>query len=74
MDDSILACWGDVNEPGSDIVHQEVVDLVRPADKPAQERETLTKTVPKALIIPNKLVMNTTGAQYECWKQASQRA
>ena len=31
MDDNILACWGDLNEPGHDIVHQEVV-FVPPPD------------------------------------------
>ena len=55
MDDTILACWGDVNEPGNDIVRQDVVEFVPPADKPAQSRDALTKIVPKARIIPNLL-------------------
>ena len=42
-----------------------------PQDKPAQARAALTKTVRKARIISNKVVMTTTGAHYERWKQAS---
>ena len=49
---------------------QEVLDFVRPTHQPDQLRTSLTKTVPKARIIPNKVVMQTTGDQYERWKQA----
>ena len=70
-DDHRQACWGEVSEPGNDIVRQEVVEFAPPMDKPAQARDTLTKTVPKARFIPNKVVVNTTGAHYERWKQAT---
>ena len=40
-------------------------------EKPAQARDALTKTVPKTRIIPNKVVMTITGAQYERWKQTT---
>ena len=63
------AYWGDVNEVGNDHVRQEVFDFVCPAQQPEQLRDSLTKTVPKARIIPNKVVMQTTGDQYERWKQ-----
>ena len=33
----------------------------------------LGKTVPKARIIPNKVVTQTTGDQYERWKQATSK-
>ena len=55
------AYWGDVNEVGNDHVRQEVLDLVCPAQQPEQHRNSLTKIVPKARIIPNKVVMKTTG-------------
>ena len=42
-------------------------------DKPAQARDALTTTVPKARIIPNKVLVNTTGARYERWKQATSK-
>ena len=70
---SSYAYWGDVNEVGNDHVRQEVLDFVCPAAPPQQPerlRDSLTKTVPKARIIPNKVVMQTTGDQYERWKQA----
>ena len=35
--------------------------------------DSLTKTVPKARIIPNKVVMQTKGDQYERWKQATSK-
>ena len=65
------AYWGDVNEEGNDHVRQEVLDFVCPAQQPEQLRTSLTKTVPKARIIPNKVVMQTKGDQYERWKQAT---
>ena len=67
------AYWGDVNEAGNDHVRQEVLDFVCPAHQPEQLRNSLTKTVPKARIIPNKVVMKTTGDQYERWKQATSK-
>ena len=67
------AYWGDVNEVGNDHVRQEVLDFVYPAQQPEQLRDSLTKTVPKARIIPNKVVMQTTGDQYERWKQATSK-
>ena len=65
------AYWGDVNEEGNDHVRQEVLDFVCPTQQPEQLRTSLTKTVPKARIIPNKVVMQTKGDQYERWKQAT---
>ena len=44
-----------------------------PAQQPEQLRDSLTKTIPKARIIPNKVVMQTTGDQYERWKQATSK-
>ena len=67
------AYWGDVNEVGNDHVRQEVLDFVCPAQQPEQLRDSLTKTVPKARIFPNKVVMQTTGDQYERWKQATSK-
>ena len=66
-----FAYWGDVTEEGNDHVRQEVLDFVRPAQQPEQLRTSLTKTVPKARIVPNKVVMQTQGDQYERWKQAT---
>ena len=70
-DDSRQAHWGEVTEQGNDVVRQEVVEFNSPPDKPAnsppdkpaQARDALTKTGPKARIIPNKVIMNTAGAQ-----------
>ena len=45
--------------------------LLTGADQPFQVGDSLTKTVPKARIIPNKVVMNTSGAQYDRRKQAT---
>ena len=56
---------------GTDHVRQEVLDFVCPTQQPEQLRTSLTKTVPKARIIPNKVVMQTKGDQYERWKQAT---
>ena len=67
----LCAYWGDVTEEGSDHVRQEVLDFVCPTQQPEQLRTSLTKTVPKARIIPNKVVMQTKGDQYERWKQAT---
>ena len=62
-DDPKQAYWGEANEQGNDVVRQEVVEFNHPQDKPAQARNALTKTVPKARISPNNVVMNTTGEQ-----------
>ena len=43
-------------------------------DKPAGARDALTKTVPKARIIPNMTVVNITGEQYERCMTAEKRA
>ena len=67
------AYWGDVSEVGNDHVCQEVLDFVCPKHQPEQLRDSLTKTVPKARIIPNKVVMQTKGDQYERWKQATSK-
>ena len=40
---------------------------------PGKARNALTKIAPKARIIPNKVVKNTTGAQYERWRQATSK-
>ena len=40
---------------------------------PGKCADSLTKTVPKARIIPNRIVMSTTGAQRGRWKQATQK-
>ena len=66
-----FAYWGDVTEEGNSHVRQEVLDFVCPTQQPEQLRTSLTKTVPKARIIPNKVVMQTKGDQYERWKQAT---
>ena len=71
VDDEKQALRGEVSEPSNIIIRTEVVDFTPPQDQPAQARDALTKTVPKARIIPNKVVMNTTGAQYERWKRAT---
>ena len=57
----------------NDHVRQEVLDFVCPTHQPDQLRTSLTKTVPKARIIPNKVVMQTKGDQYERWKQATSK-
>ena len=54
-----FAYWGDVTEEGNNQVRQEVLDFVCPTQQPEQLRSSLTTTVPKARIIPNKLVMQT---------------
>ena len=60
-----------VNETGNNVVRQEIVEFEPPPDMLAQARDALTKTAPKARIIPNKVAMSTTRAQYERWKQAT---
>ena len=55
------------------MVRPEVVVFQPPVDQPAQVRDSLTKTVPKARIVPNRIVMSTSGAQYDRWKQATQK-
>ena len=49
-----IAYWGEATEPGNAVVRPDVVDFQPPEDQPAQARDSLTKTVPKARIIPNK--------------------
>ena len=68
-----FAYWGDVNEAGNDHVRQEVLDFVCPTHQPEKLRTSLTKTVPKARIILNKVVMQTKGDQCERWKQATSK-
>ena len=60
-------------EVGNDHVRHEELDFVCPAQQPEQLRDSLTKTVPKARIIPNKVVMQTTRDPYERWKQATSK-
>ena len=67
-----VAFGAEATDPSSDIVRPEVVEFQLPADQPVQGRDSLTKTVPKA-IVPNKVVLNTSGAQYERWKQATSK-
>ena len=62
---------GEISVNRNDIVRKEVLEFTPPGDKPAQARDALTKTVPKARITPNKIVMHATGAQYERWKRAA---
>ena len=64
-EDAKQAFWGEVTEPGNNIARPEVVEDNPPQDKPAQARVALTKTVPEARIIPNKMVTTTTGARYQ---------
>ena len=68
-----IAYWGEATEPGNAVVRPEVVEFQPPEDQPAQACDSLTKTVPKDGIIPNKVVMNTSGTQYERWKQATSK-
>ena len=48
-----------------------VVELLPAPDKPVQARDVLTKTGPKARVIPNRVVVSTAGAQCDRWKQAT---
>ena len=68
-----LAYWGELADPGTDVVWPEVVEFQPPADQPVQARDSLTKTVPNAKIVPNRVVITTAGAQYERWKQATSK-
>ena len=47
-----IAYWGEATDPGNAVVQPEVVAFQPPADQPTQARDSLTKTVPKARIIP----------------------
>ena len=68
-----LAYWGEETDPANAVQRPEVLVIQPPVDQPMQVRDSLTKTVPKARIIPNRIVMSTSGAQYDRWKQASQK-
>ena len=57
------AYWGEATDPANAVVRPEVAVFQPPVDQPMQARDSLTKTVPKARIIPNRVVMNTSGAQ-----------
>ena len=50
----------DVTEPDNDVVRLEVAEFTPPKDKPVQARDALTKTIPKAHIVPNKVITTTT--------------
>ena len=68
-----IAYWVEATDPGNEVVRPEVVAFQPPANQPIPARDSLTKTVPKARIIPNRVVVNTSGAQYERWKQATSK-
>ena len=57
----------------SPIVTEVKGEAVNHKDQPAQARDSLIKTVPKARIIPNRVVVNTSGAQYERWEQTTSK-
>ena len=65
--------WGEATDPANAAVRPEVVVFQPPVDQPVQVQDSLTKTVPKARIIPSRIVMSTSGAQYERWKQATHK-
>ena len=65
------AYWGEASDPANAVVRPEVVVFEPPVDQPTQAWDSLTKTVPKTRNIPNRVVMNTSGAQYDRWKQAT---
>ena len=67
------AYWGEATDPANAVGRPEVVVFQPPVDQPTQVRDSLTKTVPRARIIPNRVVMSTSGAQYDRWKQASSK-
>ena len=67
------AYWGDATDPANAVERPEALVFQPPVDQPMQVRDSLTKTVPKARIIPNWVVMSTSGAQYDRWKQATQK-
>ena len=68
-----MAYWGEATDPANAVQRPEVLVFQPPVDQPMQVRDSLTKTVPKAGIIPNRVVMSTSGAQYDRWKQATQK-
>ena len=63
------AYWGEATDPANAVVRPEVVVFQPPVDQPTQARDAPTKTVPK----PNRLLMSTSGAQYDRWKQATSK-
>ena len=65
--------WGEATDSANAVQRPEVLLFQPPVDQPMQVRDSLTKTVPKARIIPNRIVMSTTGAQRDRWKQATQK-
>ena len=62
-----VAYRGEATEVGNAVVRPEITELQPQADQPLQARDSLTKTVPKARIVLNKVVMSTSGAQYDRW-------
>ena len=68
-----IVYWGEATDPGNAVVRPEVVAFQLPANLPTQVRDSLTKTFPKARIIPNRVVMTTSGAQCDRWKQATSK-
>ena len=73
LPEELTAYWGEATDPANAVVRPEVVVFQPPVDKPVQVQDSLTKTVPKARILPNRVVMSTSGAQYDRWKQATQK-
>ena len=71
-DDTRIAFWGEITKPGNGVVRPEVVEFLPPLEKPVQARDAFT-IFPKARIIPNRVFMSTTGAQYDRWKQATSK-
>ena len=67
-----IAYWGEAIDPANAVQRPEVLTFQPPVDQPFHVRDALTKT-PKARIIPNRVVMSTSGAQYDRWKQATQK-
>ena len=57
------AYWGEATDPANAVVRPEVVVFQPPVDQPMQVRNSLTKTVRKARIIPNRVVMSTSGCK-----------
>ena len=77
-DSSVLAeeptaYWGEATDPANAVVRPEVVVFQPPVEQLVQARASLTDTVPKARVIPNRIVMSTSGAQYDRWKQATRK-
>ena len=52
--EELTAYWGEATDPANAVVRPEVVVFQPPVDQPVQVRDSLTKTVPKARIIPNR--------------------